>query len=252
LVGVVALAPPDENLLPSRLPNALAYPTHAALGGVFRILSPSRSANQWLKAASHARSPDDVRRAGDGIAAALRRSPPLDHLDLDVCTVAAQGSPGVQAAVRQAGLACPSDLWDRHHEPDGTPIRYQTRPPVAGPHYPTPYVPYGVVEQPILPGTWVHNLEHGAVVLLYNCHQGCPELVDQIRALVARLPPNRNNPDGTARLLAVPYTEMDHRLAVIAWGHLRELDQLDEGRIADFYLTYVDRGPECRAGVCPP
>jgi hypothetical protein len=234
------------------LPNALAYPTHAALGTVFRDGSPSRSASQWLKAASHARGPDEIRRAGAGIAAALRRSPPTDHLDLDVCMAALGGAESVRAAVEQAGVTCPRDLGDRHHEPEGTPIRYQTRPPVAGPHYPTPYFPYGVVDHPLLPRTWVHNLEHGAVVLLYHCPRGCADLVARIDILAARLRPDRNNPDGTARLLAMPETDMDHLVAVIAWGHLRELDEFDEGRIADFYATFVDQGPECRARICPP
>jgi len=252
LIGIVAFVQPETNLIPSRLPNRLAYPTHAALGTVFRYISPEHSAAQWLKAASHARGPEDISRAAAGIRAALQRAAPTDHLNLDVCMAALHGSLSVQAAVREAGVSCPSDLSDRHHVAEGMPVPYQTRPPIAGPHYDTPYSPYGVVDHTILPGFWVHNLEHGAIVVLYNCPAGCPDLVAQIRALIATLPPNRNNPGGAPRLLAIPYSAMDHRLSLIAWGHLRELDSFDGRRIATFYTAFVDQGPECRGLICPP
>jgi hypothetical protein len=140
---------------------------------------------------------------------------------------------------------------NRQHQPQGTPIQYRNRPPSSGDHYDNT-APYGVTQTPVATGNWVHNLEHGAVVLLYHCPRGCPDLVARIDTLAARLRPDRNNPDGTARLLAMPETDMDHLVAVIAWGHLRELDEFDEGRIADFYATFVDQGPECRARICPP
>jgi hypothetical protein len=102
-----------------------------------------------------------------------------------------------------------------------------------------------------LPGYWVHNLEHGAVVLLYRCPDGCPDLVAQLRELYASLPAGRNTPGGEPRLLALPYVDMNHRIAVIAWGEILELEQLDRGRILEFYDTHIDRGPECRDLRCP-
>ena len=137
------------------------------------------------------------------------------------------------------------------HVPDGTQIAYSTRPPTSGAHYASWHPTYGLVEQPIPPGTWVHNLEHGAVVLLYNCPSGCPELVSEIREFIPTLPRGRNARRGVPRMLAVPYTEMDSRIAVVAWGWLLELDEFDRDQIRRFYEARIDRGPECQNLNCP-
>jgi hypothetical protein len=109
-----------------------------------------------------------------------------------------------------------------------------------------------VIEEPVPPGNWVHSLAHGVVVLAYNCPEGCPELVAQLRDLHAELPLGRNARRGVARLLATPYADMDHKIAVIAWGHLLELDEFDRDQIRAFYEAHLDRGPECLDLVCDP
>jgi hypothetical protein len=154
------------------------------------------------------------------------------------------------------GLASPTvglDVPDERaeHVPDGTVIEYSTRPPTSGKHYNDWYRSYGVVEQGVPPGNWVHNLEHGAVVLLYNCPEGCPELAQQIKDFHASLPAGRNSKRGVARLLAIPHTDMDHKLAVVAWGRLLELDEFDAAKIRQFYDARIDRGPECVNMNCP-
>jgi hypothetical protein len=137
------------------------------------------------------------------------------------------------------------------HVPDGTALTYRSRPPTSGPHYAAWYPTYGAVTEPVSPGNWVHNLEHGAVVLLYNCPEGCPELVQQIRTLHSTLPLGRNARRGVPRMLALPYTDMDSRIAVVAWGYLLELDEFDAEQIRRFYEARIDRGPECQNLACP-
>ena len=138
------------------------------------------------------------------------------------------------------------------HVAEGTPVEYNSRPPTSGPHYGTWYPSYGVLTEPVDPRLWVHNLEHGAVVLLYNCPQGCPDLVQQIRELHTSLPRGRNAETGVPRMLAMPYTDMDSRIAVVAWGWLLALDQFDATQITKFYDARIDRGPECVNLRCPP
>ncbi len=152
-------------------------------------------------------------------------------------------------AAPQIGRAMPVEKAE--HVPDGTVISYRTRPPTSGAHYDAPSPSYGMAEQEVPPGNWVHNLEHGAIVLLYNCPSGCPDLVAQIKDLYASLPRGRNGRLG-GRLLAVKYADMDHKLAVAAWGRLLELDDFDPDQIRKFYDAYIDRGPECQNLVCPP
>lgn len=137
------------------------------------------------------------------------------------------------------------------HVAEGTPVEFNSRPPTSGPHYAAWYPSYGVINETVDPRTWVHNLEHGAIVLLYNCPEGCPDLVQQIRDLHGTLPRGRNARSGVPRVLAMPYTDMDARIAVVAWGYLLELDQFDAAQITKFYDSRIDRGPECVNLQCP-
>ena len=137
------------------------------------------------------------------------------------------------------------------HVPEGTPVEYNSRPPTSGPHYSAWHPSYGLVSQTIDPRTWVHNLEHGAVVLLYNCPDACPDLVEQLRELHGSLPRGRNAKTGVPRMLVVPYADMDRKIAVTAWGYLLEMDEFDRDAITRFYDARIDRGPECVNMQCP-
>ena len=154
------------------------------------------------------------------------------------------------------GLATPSigrtvATLPADHVAEGTPVEYNSRPPTSGPHYAAWYPSYGVLNEMVDPRTWVHNLEHGAMVMLYNCPEGCPDLVQQIRELHNTLPRSRNAKAGVPRMLVMPYTDMDSRIAVVAWGWLLELDQFDAEQITRFYDSRIDRGPECVNLQCP-
>jgi hypothetical protein len=52
-------------------------------------------------------------------------------------------------------------------------------------------------------------------------------------------------------MLITPYTDMDHKIAVVAWGRLLEMDELDRDKVLKFYEAYIDRGPECQNLNCP-
>ena len=129
----------------------------------------------------------------------------------------------------------------RDHVDIGTPIVYQNRPPSSGPHYPRT-LRYGVLDRDVEPGYWVHNLEHGGIVVLYNCAEPCPALVRQLREVYAKAPPSERY--HVVKLAAVPDHDMDHQLAVVAWGYIDEMDAFDADRILAFYREHVDRGPE--------
>jgi len=100
-------------------------------------------------------------------------------------------------------------------------------------------------------GNWVHNLEHGAVVILYNCPSGCPELVSQFNQLYPTLPLGRNSRGGGSRVLIFPYADMDSKIAAVAWGWLLEQDELDADQLVQFVEQRMDRGPECVRLACP-
>lgn len=96
-------------------------------------------------------------------------------------------------------------------------------------------------DRPIAPETWVHNLEHGGVVILYRCDRPCPELLAELRQVYETFP--RDN-YGAVKLVVAPDTRIATQLALLAWDWLDQLAAFDRDRILRFYRGHVDRGPE--------
>lgn len=137
------------------------------------------------------------------------------------------------------------------HVPEGTAITYRSSPPSSGQHFPSPSQTYGVIEQGLAPGTWVHNLEHGSMAILYNCPGGCPEDVQALKDLYPNLPKGRNARGGQPRVIITPYTDMDTKIAAVSWGWQLKLDRVDVDQLTRFVEARIDRGPECQNFQCP-
>jgi hypothetical protein len=138
-----------------------------------------------------------------------------------------------------------------NHAAQDAPLTFQSRPPSSGTHYPTWVQTYGLLDPAPPTGNWVHNLEHGAVVILYNCPEGCPEIVKQLGELYPTLPLGPNARGARARVLIVPYTEMDAKVAAVSWGWLLEQPELNTDELRKFVEQHMDRGPECQDLRCP-
>ena len=70
------------------------------------------------------------------------------------------------------------DEMPRTHISQPSKVTYNHDPPTSGCHYSlgigkAPISP-GVYDKHVDPEYWVHNLEHGYIVVLYNCPSGCP------------------------------------------------------------------------------
>lgn len=127
----------------------------------------------------------------------------------------------------------------RQHVPVGASIEWRARPPASGTHYPS-LVPTGVYAQGVAPGYWVHNLEHGYVVLAYR-PPAAPERIDEFEAMVRDFPRSKYR---MVKLVVVPYGEMPHPFAVLAWDWRLWMGELDRQKVLEFYRAHVDRGPE--------
>ncbi|HLQ32687.1 MAG TPA: DUF3105 domain-containing protein [Chloroflexota bacterium] len=130
------------------------------------------------------------------------------------------------------------------HVPDTQPITTDPSghyPPTFGNHYAT-WRPPGVYDSPVPEGNFVHDLEHGGIVILYNCPSGCPDLVNQLRGLLTSLP--RSSQFNEVKLVVSPNSKIEHQLAVLAWDWQLDLDSFDGTKIRAFYDAHVDRGPE--------
>jgi len=129
----------------------------------------------------------------------------------------------------------------RDHIPDTQQPQYAHYPPASGPHYDAP-ANWGVYDQSLPEGRWVHNLEHGGIVILYKCPTACPELVKQLQDFYAAAPQSARWKE--IKLVVTPYDKMEHQLAVVAWDWIDEMDAFDRDRLLKFYKAHLDRGPE--------
>ena len=141
----------------------------------------------------------------------------------------------------------------REHLPVGQPYDfYNSNPPTSGPHGPA--VDWGVHEEPVAKEMPVHNMEHGGVVIWYECSfvptrignmprvgqavgrsvadPACVELRDKLASVVESA-----LADGKL-VLMVPYQEMGHPIALTAWRTLDTLDEFDAARIQAFIDHY--------------
>jgi hypothetical protein len=81
-------------------------------------------------------------------------------------------------------------------------------------------------------------LEHGAVVVLYRpdlCDDACQAQLAEVWESVPR-----SNLVGVKHVAVTPYQDMDHAIAVAAWGYLDEMDQVDRERILADIRSKVD------------
>lgn len=119
-----------------------------------------------------------------------------------------------------------------NHIEEGAPLTYRNRPPSSGVHYGTlpQAAEYRMYDMPLSPGRWVHMLEHGAVVVLYRpdlCDAVCVAVLGQVWDQA----PRSNLVGGIRHLVITPYQNMDHAVAVVGWGYVDEMDQVDKDRV---------------------
>jgi Protein of unknown function (DUF3105) len=116
-------------------------------------------------------------------------------------------------------------------------IDYPDPPPTGGDHNPC-WATWGVHTDVVPTEQWVHNLEHGGVVFLYQAGEGGslrPDEEAALTALVGRLP----------RTLLTAYPgPLNGRFAVIAWGHRLVSECLDVDADERFYAEHFDHAPE--------
>jgi hypothetical protein len=153
------------------------------------------------------------------------------------------------------------DMGNTHVLP-GDKVTYQVCPPASGHHInQSGYGPlqpkvYGPDDQSV-PNGWVHNLEHGGLVLLYSCDKGACDTdadIQQLRDFSAGFPTSAvcGIPPGVVGPVVARFEQMPTRYAALVWDRALYLDTLDARTVYDFYLRYAEVVSADGTWVAPP
>jgi hypothetical protein len=132
------------------------------------------------------------------------------------------------------------------HVAIGTHVDYDSNPPSSGPHYPI-WAAYQVWDTPVQREYYVHNLEHGAIVLLYKCADagGCPDVVDAFKKTSDALPDDPLCFGGVrVRTVITPDPLIDFPIAAAAWGWTYRAECIDLPSLIQFAKDHYGQGPE--------
>jgi hypothetical protein len=122
------------------------------------------------------------------------------------------------------------------HVDTGTAIVWESNPPHSGPHYPM-WETWGEHEETVPRGNWVHNLEHGGIVLAYLCPDECPEELDVLRQVIADRPGERILMTSDPELGAAGF-------AAISWTWVYAFDTPDLEALLCFVDQHEGNAPE--------
>jgi hypothetical protein len=179
-------------------------------------------------------SPDDEASSFDGAADSLD-----DAAFLDATPSPPMGPCG--AVVQQRAIE------GFAHVPVCSHVTYQSKPPSSGDHYPI-WAAYQSYSSAIPEGFWVHDLEHGAVVLSYNCPGGCAADVAAAQLFLDGLPadpicdPDAGDPP--VRMVMTPDPNLDVRFAASSWGWTLRANCFDPGAFGTFVQDHYGQGRE--------
>ena len=149
-----------------------------------------------------------------------------------------------------AGVGFSTNNLGRNHVAVGTKIRYGFCPPTSGNHYNSPgkgplragfYDP----DSDAGPSGWVHNLEHGYVVVLYRCsHGSCPSESElaPLRTFAANGPPTQSAAACGIRskVVVARFDEMSSPYALLAWDRAWLLDSFNGSKANDIARAAIE------------
>jgi hypothetical protein len=143
-------------------------------------------------------------------------------------------------------VAAPADEGAAHIETCSA-TSYHSKPPSSGSHYPV-WPVFRVYDQPVPWGFLVHGLEHGAVVIVYNCPAGCADQLVALKAMVEAQPtkPGCSRPP----VIVAPDPTLDVPFAASSWGYTLRAQCFDRDRFAAFVERRINHGRENIASDC--
>ena len=140
------------------------------------------------------------------------------------------------------------------HVPEGTdPGPYNSDPPSSGRHYPTQvFAGFNDEEQaasfdPFPAGYLVHSLEHGYVILWYDCEGlaagDCEDLKADIERVIGRV--------GNYKVIGFPWPSLNVPVVMTSWGRLLRFDRFDPD-LAEAFVRANRENPELAPEIRAP
>ena len=163
------------------------------------------------------------------------------------------------AASGQVGQIQP-DMGNQHVS-SGEKVTYPVCPPASGKH--VNRSGYGPLQPKVYgpddnssPTGWVHNLEHGGLVLLYSCDKGaCDDATLQaLRDFSTGFPTSTicQIPPGVVGPVVARFEQMPTKFAALIWNRVLYMDTLDTQQAYDFFLRYGEQVSTDGQWITPP
>jgi uncharacterized protein DUF3105 len=169
----------------------------------------------------------------------------------------------IDGGALEGGAACTAVVAQHPNEGalhvDCLPVpKYGTRPPSSGNHYPI-WADYKTYTTPVPWGHLVHDLEHGAIVIVYSCaatDAACAAEIARAQAMIDGLPfpldpVDVDVADGYEcvaptkhRVILAPDPTLDVRWAASAWTWTLRATCFDETTFSDFAKAHYAQGGE--------
>ena len=115
---------------------------------------------------------------------------------------------------------------------------WNSNPPTSGQHY-GQWAPAGFYDDVIPDEYLVHNMEHGYVIIYYNCalvETDCETFKAAIEAAMAEA---GNDPaTRTIKLIAVPRPTLENPITYASWGHLYSANTFIPEELVSYVQTY--------------
>ncbi len=260
LVAACSSSDHGPALPPSTLPPLDAKPDAALDGRLDATGETDTSADaDATKDASDAGESRDAGDVGevDGAVDETSHIHDTGPADGDTDEVAACGLALTTSTVATCSVTVQSwnDEGHAHADVDAD-VTYCTKPPSSGAHFGI-WASFRTYDHPIPWGYLVHSMEHGAVVIAYQCASGsCPSIAAPLQAIIDARPvdPLCDVDAGVRRrVILVPDPTLDVPIAAAAWTWTYRASCIDAASLGAFIDAHYGKATEdfCSDGIAP-
>lgn len=217
------------------------------LAALFLLGCPAddESSSSGTAAGTMTTAPTTSTDASDGTSASTGPAPTTTgpSTGVDSSTGTTECEPGLEPAEITEVDGCAEIVGEpfcsegQDHVPQDSEVEWMSDPPCSGPHYPT-WELWGEHDSTVPRGNWLHNLEHGGIVLSYRCADPCEAELDILRGVIEQRPELR------ILLTPDPFLPGRERFAAISWTWVHRFDAPDLDALLCFADQHENQAPE--------